>query len=242
MPQERTYQSHRADGRFVSTLGFSHHRLKSEQPKLAFDPAMPPEAWADWRAAVRDRFRSLMRLPELPPQIAPKRLWSEPREGYTLEKWETFPEPGAVVPLLLLVPDGATADRPAPAVMCFPGSAATKESLAGEPELHAAVKPRFPEHNRMAWWYAKAGMVAVAMENPGTGETADDLDQDVNRQRNCLAVDLIASGRSYLGLSVSQKIHRARLARLAGCGGRRSRGCQRPLSRVRARHGARPAR
>tara|TARA_B100000700_G_C14477773_1_gene593624 strand:+ start:323 stop:535 length:213 start_codon:yes stop_codon:yes gene_type:complete len=49
---------------------------------------------------------------EVPPQLEPAQLWIEEREGYRLEKWEAYPEPGSVVPYLVLIPDGVDHDNP----------------------------------------------------------------------------------------------------------------------------------
>ncbi|MBT3378403.1 MAG: hypothetical protein HN742_35120 [Lentisphaerae bacterium] len=218
MDRERdVYHSTRPDGRFLSTLGFSHLRLRTGTPKLRFDPAMPVDELPEWRREVQTRLRALMTFPDVPPQPAPVKLWGEPRDGYELQKWETYPEPGSVVPLLMLVPNGVSVKRPAPAVLCFPGSASSKEVLAGEPELHPATHRKYPEHNKMAWHYAQAGLVAIAVENPGTAELADDITGSVGAQRNCLSVDLISDGRSYLGLSVFQKMHVLEWARTLPC-------------------------
>ena len=207
-PRRNVYRSRRPDGRFLSTLGFNHYALKTGRPKLAFTPGMSAEELRAWRAAVKDKLRELMGFPQAPPQPAPCLLWTQERSGYKLQKWESYPEPGSVVPLLMLVPNGASTENPAPAVLCSPGSQHTKEFLAGEPELDPTVYPtKFPEQNKMAWWYAQAGMVAVAVENPGTGELADGIQKTVDSQRNCVSVDLIFTGRSYLGLSVFQKLH-----------------------------------
>jgi hypothetical protein len=88
----------------------------------------------------------LLALPEVPPQPAPRRLWAEARDGYVLEKWERYPEPGSVVPFLILVPEAANQGHRVPAVMCFPGSSDTKENLAGAPD-HVMIHdyPKYAE-------------------------------------------------------------------------------------------------
>ena len=114
-----------------------------------------------------------------------------------------------MVPLLMLVPDTVDDARPGAAVMCFPGSASSKELLAGEPELRPEQPPnKHPVANRMAWYYARAGLVAVALDNPGIGEL-DLLPAGVppNSGRVKLTAQLIRLGRSYVELTVSQKLH-----------------------------------
>jgi len=92
--------------------------------------------------------------------------------------------------------------------MCCPGSDSTKELLAGEEEL-APSQPanRHHEANRMALWYARAGLVALAFDNPGVGELAEgeDLPAAHESGREKLSAELMFLGRNYIGLSVFQK-------------------------------------
>ena len=215
MSDEARYLTDRDDGRHVTTMGFCQHLLRNAAGRLAYRPGLDDAGFAEWRQRVRDKLAELLALtPELiapgpAPDPPPVRLWSERREGYRLEKWEAYPEPGSVVPLLMLVPDTVDAARPGAAVMCFPGSASSKELLAGEPELRPEQPPnRHPVPNRMAWYYAKAGLVVVALDNPGIGEL-DLLPAGVppNSGRVKLTAQLIRLGRSYVELSVSQKLH-----------------------------------
>ncbi|MCP4643610.1 MAG: hypothetical protein GY851_24390 [bacterium] len=200
-----TFVSSRADGRFMDTAGFMQAYMKGNPPKLAFHPDMNPKAFPNWRGQLREKLLELLVFPDVPEQPAPKRLWSEPREGYRLEKWEAYPEPYSVVPFLMLVPDGVTDNSPAPAVMCFPGSTLSKENLAGEPEL-----PQCPpnkrdkwkiEDNRMALHFVRQGIVAVAFDNPATCETQSSI-----RNRVEVTTCAIWTGRNYLGVSVFQKV------------------------------------
>lgn len=206
----RDYTPPRADGRVLSTLGFKQFLLRQTRPRLAFDPEMPPAGFGPWKERVREKLLELMRFPEAPPQPDPERLWSQPREGYRLEKWECYPEPGSVVPYLVLIPDGVSERAPAPAVLCFPGSAHPKEWLAGEPAPWEGypVRPHL-EKNDMARQVARAGMVAVAVDNPGTGELVEQPEalglSELGTGRVKLSQDLIAIGRSYVGLSAFQK-------------------------------------
>ena len=215
MSDEARYLTDRDDGRHVTTMGFCQHLLRNAAGRLAYRPGLDDAGFAEWRQRVRDKLAELLALtPELiapgpAPDPPPVRLWSERREGYRLEKWEAYPEPGSVVPLLMLVPDTVDAARPGAAVMCFPGSASSKELLAGEPELRPEQPPnRHPVANRMAWYYAKAGLVAVALDNPGIGEL-DLLPAGLapNSGRVKLTAQLIRLGRSYVELTVSQKLH-----------------------------------
>ena len=204
------YQTDRPDGRFLSSLGFKQYLIQHHTPRLAFDPELPPAEFATWQERVRAKLRELMRYPEPPSQPVPQRLWSEPRDGYRIEKWESYPEPGSVVPFLMLVPDGVNASNPAPVVHCYPGSAHPKEWLAGEeaPWPGYPVRPHL-DKNDMARQVVCAGMIAIAVDNPGTGELVEQpatLGQSsLGAGRVKLSQDLIAMGRSYVGLSAYQK-------------------------------------
>jgi len=207
--QSRGYETDRPDGRFTSSLGFSHYYIRSVKPRLAFPMEMPPSDFRDWQSRVRERLFQLMAFPEVPPQPEPQRIWSKPREGYTLEKWEVFPEPGSVVPVLVLIPEHAAPERPVPGVLCFPGSSGTKEYLAGEDEPHPDLKvPAHADKNRMALEYVRAGMVAVAVDHPSNGELIERHGDTLIRgaDRDKLSRDLFYVGRSYLGLSSFQKM------------------------------------
>jgi hypothetical protein len=212
---EKVIQSGRPDGRHVSTRGFLQHLLRNADPKLAFNPEFTPAELEKWRLQVRAKLRELMKFPEPTTQPAPRKLWAKDRDGYVLEKWEIYPEPGSVVPYLVLIPRGATAGNPAPVIMCLPGSSGTKENLAGEPPLHSGVKPdgrshdgwRHTERNQQALQFVKAGFIAVAVDHPGNGELSDLAKHrgTTMDDRNTLARYLIDFGRDYISLSVFQK-------------------------------------
>jgi len=54
----------------------------------------------------------------------------------------------------------------------------------------------------MAWWYAQAGIVAVAVDNPGIRELSD----PIRPERHEISVHTIWDGRHYEGLSVFQRL------------------------------------
>ena len=197
------FESARPDGRLLTTAGFLHAYVKANRPELAFDPSIGAERLASWQARVREKLHDIMRFPDPAEQPQPQHLWTEQRAGYRLEKWEAYPEPFSVVPFLALVPKGVSAEHPAPGVLCFPGSTSSKETLAGEPELDPdrPVRPHW-ERNRMAMHYAQAGLVAVAVDNPGIGECSDPL----TPERHEISVNGIWAGRHYEGLSAFQKV------------------------------------
>lgn len=183
-----------------TTEDFVRHLMRVPS-ELAFDPnATRPEIVA-WRRLVRRKLRQLLAFPDVPEQPAPQLLGQEPREGYVLEKWEIYPEPGCAVPLLMLVPEGLSARNRAPAVLCFPGSECPKEVLCGEP-WDGPWENKYGETAFMARQFVRQGFVAAAMDNPATGELASPSAPDWERQW----ANLIWLGRSYEGVSVFQKL------------------------------------
>ncbi len=208
LPQKRkTFTSGRQDGRFIDTAGFLHNAMKTNQPKLAFDPSMKVEDFPAWQNSVRDKLVELMAFPEVINQPPPKRLWIRKKDGYQIQKWEAYPEPYCVVPFMLVIPDGVNKHHPAPAVMCFPGSQGSLESLVGLPEVgkkrNNNVKNRTDwkwQDNRMALHFAKQGMIGVAVGNPATNDTDSSI-----RNRTEVSLNAIWLGRSYVGISSFQK-------------------------------------
>jgi hypothetical protein len=202
-------KSDRPDGRYVSGRGFTQYLMKHTQPRLRFDLGFSVMRWEAWQLEVRMKMGELMDSPPVVEQPRPKKLATTHKEGYRVEKWESYPEPGSVVPFLMLVPDGVDATNPAPAVMCFPGSTRSKEGTAGEPELHPRFrKPRHEEPNKMGSQYARAGFVSVVVDNPGVAETSDleRLGMAPDYDRNAFSAQLLNLGRNYLELSVFQKM------------------------------------
>lgn len=208
---DKNFQSFRKDGRHVTSLAAEMCRLRNLKPELAFNAGFTQAEFISWRKKVKIKLAELMQFPPFTEQPLPKLLDKEQRDGYRVERWEFYPEDWSVVSILILIPDGVSADNPAPGVLCFPGSNTCKELLAGEnvKEHPNYDSSRFPERNQMAKHYVKAGLIAVAFDNPGIGELAEQGPSDKETQwgsRGKLCVDLLNSGRNYLGLSVFQKL------------------------------------
>ena len=205
--KEKVFKSDRADGRFDTTRGILQHLLRTRKPELAFNPNMNKEEFVIWQGKVKERLAKML-LKKFPEQPAPKLLSKEKRNGYTLEKWEHYPMPGAVVPFLMLIPDGVNANNPAPVVMCIPGTNRSKESMAGEKDLHPAFEtPKYHDVNKMALEYTKAGMVTVTMDNPSYGETSDVVKLAGNGNGadvHTICMYLFGMDWSYMGLATYQ--------------------------------------
>jgi len=199
----QTFKTDRADGRFVESAAFIHEYAKQHKPLLAYDPKLKGKRFIDWQGKVRRKLKQLLVFPKPPKQPGPKKLWSQERDGYELQKWECYPEPGCTVPYLMLIPDGVTKKNPGPAVMCIPGSGSTKEILAGEHKAtrEEAKQVRFCQDNWMAWHLVRAGFVCVAVDHPMIGE----LWGEIRQNREAICKQLIWMGRSYEGMSTFQK-------------------------------------
>ncbi len=198
-----TFSTTRDDGRYVSSRAIAHRLMESHSPRLKFNPDMTPTQMSSWREDVAQTMRRLMNFPkinieELP---APKLIESWQRDGYRIERWESYPLPEAVVPFLVLVPDGVDQTHPAPAILCIPGFGQTKELLAGENDMNLSKSTANDNKNAMARLYAKEGYVAVAVDNPGCGEPGD-LERLTNRGAGdyvTLSRALLELGWNYLG-------------------------------------------
>lgn len=165
----------REDGRATNTRAIVQRLMDDRVPALAFDPNFTPEEFSAWQKRVREKMAEIAAFPPSETMPAPKLIREEKRDGYTVQKWECYPFAGAVAPFLVLVPDGVSASAPAPAALCIPGSGQTKETAAGEPPFDAPEGAPLPPAGRgdMARQFARAGFVAVAVDNPCAGEASD---------------------------------------------------------------------
>ncbi len=193
----------RPDGRQMNTLLALRERLKRHVPRLRFDPDFTAPQHAEWKEQVRGKLRELMLLPfefATPPRLVEE----SPRAGYTLQKWEFYPDQWSVFPVLLLLPDAARQGQRVPLVLCTPGSNHTKERLAGEPEpANADPTNRNPEQNAMALHYLRQGYAAIALDHPMMGECGGE--NDPNRSSTCW--HLVWMGQSYEALATTYLWH-----------------------------------
>lgn len=209
-----TWKNHfapRSDGRCTGTLSAVMQRLRESAPALAFtdEYCKSPETFAVWKEKVIQQLKVRLQMPPATDEPPPHLLSSSPRDGYTLERWEFFPDRYSAVPVLILRPDNITS--PVPGVLCFPGSAAPKELLAGEPMPENANMRnyKYNDRNCQALHCVRQGYIAAAFDNPGTGETAELADDNAETQyatRCKLVQGCINGGMNYLGLSVFQKL------------------------------------
>ena len=164
MPED--FETQRPDGRYESDVAWAHELVRSMKPVLSLDTVAHPRDFPAWRASVREKLRELLQVTDPLPKIEFKLLTEEPRDGYRLRTYEFYPEPKLAVRMMMLVPDAAAEGRTkVPAMVSLPGSGASLESLAGEPDEYVC---HFPARNRQSWFFAKMGIVGVALENPAT--------------------------------------------------------------------------
>ena len=180
--------------------------LRNAQPLLSFKSHFTKGEMEIWKNKVKLKMEELMNFPIVPPQPVPKLLNKQIKDGYTLEKWEIYPQPGSVVPFFIMIPDGVSKMNPGPAVLCFTGSAGTKETLVGEENIVPIFTPPHPDKNKMALFYVKQGIISVVVDHPGVGESSDleRFKKSRGYDRGVFSTYLLDLGWSYLGLSAFQ--------------------------------------
>ncbi len=167
--QPEDFETKRTDGRFENHMAFAWDYVRRMVPEYSFNKLKDADELPPWRAKVRAKLGELLMLPEKLPAPEFKMLREERRDEYRLYRYEFYPEARLAVPILVLVPERAINDESkVPAVVCLPGSGASLNSLAGEPDEYGN---HYPARNRQAWHYAQLGMVSVAIENPATAES-----------------------------------------------------------------------
>ena len=175
----KDFTPERADGRTAKAMAWA----RKKQADAAKPPAHPflkdRESFLAWQKDYLARHYGGY-LPWKPKEPAVELVSSEKRDGYTLCVYECHPYPRAAIRAWALVPDGAKRGQ-TPVVFCLPGSGASLEGLVGDKDPYFT---RYPIRNRQAWWYVKAGMIAVALENVGTANgAADDMPWWASRGR-----------------------------------------------------------
>ena len=193
--------SARTDRRMLRTRSLVESLMRRNPPRLTFRPDEISRSgdFIRWQNDMKEAMQKLMRHPRFA-AAEPKMIKRIDRDGYAIEKWESYPIDSVVVPFLVLIPDGVDLSRPAPAALCIPGFGQTKELLAGERignyDLSGDADSTL-SRNTMALDFVKAGIVAVAVDNPSFGELADDGGPDYLETSRFL----LECGWSYLGLT-----------------------------------------
>ncbi|MCI9608040.1 MAG: hypothetical protein HFJ94_07705 [Muribaculaceae bacterium] len=173
--------------------------MQAHSPDLQFDPSFTREQFKEWQGKVTEEMKKLMKHPQA--EYAPPKLVNKVRrDGYTVEKWHSYPLEGSVVPFLVLVPDGVSGEAKTPAVLCIPGWGQSKELLAGERPGNYSLEGepgKGDDPRSMALHFVRNGIIALAIDNPSCGELSDNgvFDYLVTSRF------LLENGWSYLGLS-----------------------------------------
>ncbi|MCS2890529.1 alpha/beta hydrolase family protein [Parabacteroides faecis] len=93
--------------------------LKQMKPVYAFDSAFTPVEFKEWQFGLRVVMKELMHFPEVVDLPAPVCVKTVKRDGYRIEKWESYPLPGSVVPYLVLIPNGVDSGHKVSAVLLY---------------------------------------------------------------------------------------------------------------------------
>lgn len=185
--------------RDTSTRAMAEGLMRRNPPALQYDPSMPADSFAAWRAEMGEAMTRLMRHPEAP-AAEPVKVGEARRDGYRIERWESYPLEDAVVGYYVLIPDGVDGSNPAPAAICIPGFGQTKELLAGERAGNYTLEGEADSVVRqaaMALHFVREGLVAVAVDNPSCGELSDGGYADYVASSRFL----LEAGWSWLGLA-----------------------------------------
>lgn len=153
-----------------SFFAYLQRQLENE-PRLQ----IPRDAKAvpEWREKVARRLPEILGLEHsVAVPLEARLIATRAREGYRLEHVVFASEAGVEVPAYVLIPDGASAQHPVPAVLCLQGVIpGGKDELAGEVEGNpaaAAGLARF--HDDFARQFVRAGFVALAIDMRFDGE------------------------------------------------------------------------
>lgn len=197
-------------GRNYQTLEYLRYLLEKE-PELRYRDDLPPEEFPRWQRSVKDKVRELMCLEDVYDEPVVRLLTVRQRDGYRIEKYELSSEEGLWNTLLLLVPDGVSAQAPAPAVLCMPGSCGTKEQLSAEEFLDLDYEPaqsftsrHYVYYNTQALFCVRRGFVALAVDDFFVGETQ----HAANPFESWIEASQIlqSMGRSILGITCGMRL------------------------------------
>lgn len=183
----------------TSTLNTVRQIMERNVPRLQYNPSMTASEHKRWQQAVTDTMRRLMRHPAAQAK-EPVMVKKVQRDGYSIERWLTFPLEDAIVPMLVLIPDGVNASNPAPGVLCIPGWGQPKEFIAGERPGNYSLdgdSDTTIHTGSMALHMVRNGFVAAVVDNPSFGELSDKGHYDYLLTSRYL----LEGGWSYLGLT-----------------------------------------
>ena len=195
-----TFHYSLAQEKSVSTRDAVLNLMKRNPPRLTVDTGMNAQQLKEWRGEMSETMSKLMKHPEHE-AAPPVKIGEAQREGYRIERWQSYPLESSPVNYYVLIPDGVSeANKARGAVLCIPGFGQTKELVAGEPagvyDLSQGPDSVLRQA-AMARHFVNEGLVAVAVDNPSFGELSDNGYADfLNTSRILLEQDW-----HYLGLT-----------------------------------------
>lgn len=118
-----------ATERFL-TAEQSVDELLKTMPPLYFDGGTKTE-WQEWRRKFRRKMSRYLGPKPEPVPLEVETLERIQQDGYTREKIIFNPDAFSSIPAYILIPDSASADNPAPAVLCAHGHGIGKDGAVG---------------------------------------------------------------------------------------------------------------
>lgn len=208
------FSSNRPDGRNYSVIAAQMAIARDKRAELSLPEELDKNSFDEWKQNLKKRLVCQLNMPDLVEKPEVVNLQRLKRDGYTVEKWELYPDKFTSVPFLVLIPDIASKDTRVPGVICFPDIGQTKEFTAGEmplgehPNYNTSINP---ETDQMALYLVQNGFAVFVFDNPGDGECSvlSDAGAGVTQDylREILCHGLLEMGLSFTSVSVFQKLH-----------------------------------
>jgi dienelactone hydrolase len=193
----------------LSFIDYLQRRLASERPLLDFpdDPALVPE----WKKQVASRLRSILGVDlSVPAPLNPRLIEVRQRDGYRVEHIVFTSEVGVDVPAFVLIPDGVSPSRPAPAVLCLQGMVpGGKNELTGETEGDPAAEAGIALYrDDFARQFAREGYITLSIDMRYDGErtyhaASDPFGLNERGEANQVAINMATLlGQSFYGFNL----------------------------------------
>jgi dienelactone hydrolase len=176
----------------------------SLRPELSF-PAGQPEAWPEWRRALRQKINDLLGgVPPWRDALPPEVLERQEDDGYIRERLVITSRDGVEIPAFLLTPSAPVPEGGRRrAVLCLHGHGRGKSDLVGDPgsgspqEVEARLAHIAEANYDYAIQYARLGFVTLAPDARGFGERAESLE---NLESECYVPGVVSL---FLGIPIA---------------------------------------
>ncbi len=191
-----------------SEFEFIRQQILDNPPKL--DVPHDPKLVKNWQKAASQKFRELLRVDKsIAVPLNSRIVETAKRDGYRIERIIFSSEKFADVPAIVLIPDGVTAENPAPAVLTIHGTiGGAKDEVAGETSNPAAARGLEIYGDDYGRQLVKMGFITITIDLRNFGErkfrTGDDK-YDLNTSRTALrsiGLNALFNGRTYFGENV----------------------------------------